>query len=125
MPTITTFVIYADATGEIVRAYTSPDTRVPTPPAGESFLDVGQMAPVPNAKTHIVDLGPPATLVAKSNDDMVSEAKAARIAQIEEALGLLDAVREKMAHPTRGFDTTDIDAQITALETERTDLLTP
>jgi len=124
MPAQTVFVIYNTTDGEILRAHTGKDDNPPTAPSGHAVHDAGQIH-VPNKRTHKISLGPPVTLVVKSSGDMVSEAEAIRVAQIEMTLGQLDATREKMIHPSRGFDVTALDVQIAALEAERTDLLTP
>lgn len=121
---LTTFTIYADADGTILRSHNGQDGSPPTPPVGHTLLDAGEvLSPLPNARTHEVDLGPPATIVAKSSGDIIDAAKTARVAAIEEALGLLDAIKPKMT--ARSFDTTALDQRVTALETERTDLLSP
>ena len=114
---LTTFIIYADADGTILRAHNGQDGNPPTAPAGHTTLDAGDvLAPIPNPRTHTIDLGPPVALVAKSSGDIISEAQAARKASIEEALGLLDAMRPKMQ--ARGFDLTAHDQRVADLEAE-------
>ncbi len=120
MPAITVFVIYHTSTGEILRAHTGKDDAPPAAPADHAVLDAGQIR-VPNSRTHSVDLGPPVTLVAKSNEDMIATARAARVVTIEESLGSLDVTRDAMA--LRSFDVTAINQRIADLEAERLDLL--
>ncbi len=114
---LTTFIIYADADGEILRAHNGQDGNPPTAPSGHTTLDAGEvLSPMPNARTHEIDLGPPVVLAAKSSGDIISEAEAARKAAIEEALGTLDAIKPKMT--ARSFDTTALDQRVADLEAE-------
>lgn len=110
---VSTYVVYADATGEIVLAVCA--ESAPAHEAGTSVLDAGPTVPLPSYLTHKVDLGGP-TLIAKTTQEQTDEANAVRKTAIERMLGDLDATKEKMA--LRSFSVVAIDAEIAALEIE-------
>lgn len=111
----TTFVIYKDADGSIVSAYRGDDGTPPTPGAGESVLDAGGVE-VPSLRTHKVDLGPPAALIAKTQDEIDEfdgmDAESQR-QTLRKQIAILE--QAKLQYAIELWATTDIDAEIAEL----------
>lgn len=107
------YVIYKTANGKIEsETQFHDDTTPPTPGAGQAMLvlDDAPVSGFPSKKTHKVDLGPPPALVERDPADQQAEKDAEKKVWMAREIGQLDATREKMY--ARGYNVTDIDAQI-------------
>lgn len=109
----TVYVVYALANGAILSTRIGDAEAPPAPGAGEGVLNAGALDVLPIARTHRVALGPPPTLVARTQTDMDSEKNAALREELRRSIGVLEAVREQ--YVSHNWGTTALDVQITAL----------
>lgn len=108
-------IIYDATTGALVGAgYGAAGSPPVAPGPGQAALELAYEEPLPAPQTHRVDVGPPATLVAKTTQEMQDEQDVSDRDGLREAITTLELAQGQYA--SHGWAATAIDAKIVELQ---------
>jgi hypothetical protein len=112
---LTTWVVYRDVDGSIVRSFDGEESPPPYVGAGQSCKNVGLLTAKPSRKTHVIVGG---ALTPRDQGDVDAENAAERREELRRSIATLEAVKDKYQTEGPPWDTTALDVDIDRLRAE-------
>lgn len=112
---LTTWVVYKDVDGMIVRSFDGEDSPPPYVGAGQTCLNIGPSSSKPTRKSHIIVGG---ALTPRDQGEADAEAVAEQREMLRRGIATLEALKDQYQIQAPSWDTAELDADIDRLRAE-------